>query len=155
MKYTREQATAVFWSKVQVGEPDECWPWKGCSNRLGYGFFGWEGKIALAHRLAFFLSGAFLAEGLCVCHACDNPICCNPGHLFAGTKRQNSQDAVCKERMARGEKHGQSKLTESDILRLRNDRMDGMTYDQLSHNYGVSVSAVYCAVNRITWRHVQ
>lgn len=39
-------------------------------------------------------------KGLWVLHHCDNPICCNPGHLFLGTAADNTQDSWRKGRHA-------------------------------------------------------
>jgi len=33
------------------------------------------------------------------CHRCDNPPCCNPAHLYVGTRKQNIADAVERKRL--------------------------------------------------------
>ncbi|MEU7855165.1 HNH endonuclease [Nonomuraea sp. NPDC049141] len=42
-----------------------------------------------------------LTSEVVVCHHCDNPPCCNPGHLFLGSYADNTADMVQKGR-ARG-----------------------------------------------------
>ena len=103
MKPIRER----FWLLVRVTEEDMCWEWLGNTTEKGYGQLpvSTEGHRR-AHRLAFELSGGILQDDEIVCHTCDNPSCCNPKHLFAGTHQDNRDDCVKKNRQAKGMKAG-------------------------------------------------
>lgn len=90
--------TEVFWSRVDRRADDECWPWRGGKLKDGYGGFYLDGHTIGAHRAAWILTFGEIAQGLLVCHTCDNPPCCNPHHLFLGTDGDNQRDSVAKGR---------------------------------------------------------
>jgi hypothetical protein len=80
-----------FWSKVDQGAPDECWPWTACRILNGYGHFRWGGKMTGAHRVAYELT--YGSPGVLeVDHTCHNRSCCNPAHLRAVTHKQNTEN---------------------------------------------------------------
>jgi hypothetical protein len=73
----------------------------GQRSRDGYGHIGAggkHGKTLNAHKAAWELVHGPVPDGLLVCHACDNPPCCNVEHLFLGTKSDNAWDCIRKGR---------------------------------------------------------
>jgi len=90
-----------FWSKVSIYWDAECWPWTaGLMGRMGYGNFSVGGRNRAAHRVAWeSANGESIPDGKFVCHRCDNPVCCNPAHLFLGTHADNMRDARTKGRL--------------------------------------------------------
>jgi hypothetical protein len=122
--------------------PDACWPWISARNARGYGVFQLYGRTRLAHRMVAHLRIGFLPRSLCVCHkVCDNPPCCNPAHLFVGTRADNTSDMVRKGRnyVARGECSGAAKLTQSQVLAIR---QSSESQRALGRRYGVDHSTI-------------
>jgi hypothetical protein len=78
------------------------------------------------------------------CHTCDNPKCCNPKHLFAGTRQQNNDDKIAKGRGVMGEKVWTSKLTVEQVAFIRSHKPEGVKRlpnglpEKLAAQFGVS-----------------
>lgn len=90
-----------FWLKVKRSHLWECWPWIGARDKDGYGQFNYDGHTVRAHRVAFFLTKGKWPKNLAL-HECDYPPCCNPFHIFDGTRKDNTQQSH-----ARGRAHNQ------------------------------------------------
>ena len=92
-----------FWSKVDSsGGPDACWEWQGYRLPLGYGQYTQNRIHYRANRVAALLGGISLRSEDLACHSCDNPPCCNPSHLFAGSPHDNVLDMIDKGRCRAG-----------------------------------------------------
>lgn len=117
MKTTIEK----FWSNISVKSADECWLWKKCTDKDGYGKTTIEDKDIRVHRYAYYLSYGSLRKNLMVLHTCDNRLCCNPNHLYQGTALQNAKDRDTRGRSIhpKGEKHGNFKLLDIEVQDIR------------------------------------
>lgn len=150
-----------FWTKVDVGEPDACWPWKGpIRGRSPYGAFKADRTAHGAHRVSWEIANGPIPAGLQVLHRCDNPPCVNPAHLFVGTRADNMRDAAAKGRLPlamieqSGEKNVNARLTADVVRAIRADRAAGMKLVPLASKYGVGYSTVRDVVHGRTWSHV-
>lgn len=135
--------------------PNGCINFTGSKGKFGHGELAYKGVRYRAHRLAYIAYIGPIPDGLVVCHACDNPSCINPEHLFIGTQADNLADARKKKRMKAplvyGEQHGLSRLTESDVLKIREDNRP---YRQIARDYGVNPSTIKRAKTGETWGHI-
>lgn len=140
-----------LWSFIdQSAGPDSCWPWKGW-KRYGYGLLRRDGRMQMAHRLVW---RDVYGEPIpaVVMHTCDNPPCCNPTHLRAGTNTDNMRDAIQKGRHCHGERHFNAKITaEIAASILASDE----TSTVLGARYGVNPSVIRKVRLGSSWRHVR
>ena len=157
---------ARFASRINMRGPDECWPWSGKHSTLhGYGVIyigkGDNGKpvMMVAHRVAYMLAVGPIPGRLCVLHRCDNPPCCNPAHLFLGTRLENHKDMMAKGRQSKppllaGEDNPKSKLTEMDVRHIRMARNWGVSTGCLARRYCVRLNTIRAVLIGRTWRRV-
>ncbi len=118
--------------------PSGCWEFEGSRLPFGYGQISNPGGIPKrTHCLMWEIVFGPIPEGLCVLHTCDNPPCCNPAHLFLGTRTDNAADKVAKGRQAKGETL--SKLTLEQVKAIRADQRSGYV---VAKEYGVNGSTI-------------
>jgi hypothetical protein len=139
-----------FWEKVDICGEDECWNWLASKTTTGnYGQFG----STRAHRIAWILTNGDIPRGLCVCHKCDNRICCNPKHLFLGTIADNNADRNRKRRQAKGYSMPH-KLTEEKVLEIRELCEKRISRRKIAKIYNVCHGTINAIYSRRKWRHV-
>jgi hypothetical protein len=133
-----------------------CWITDLASNNQGYPVIRSEGKTINASRLMYKLHyKTEIPKDICVCHKCDNPHCINPSHLFLGTKKENSQDMLHKNREARGDKLPQTKLTEVQVKEIKLLLAKGdLSKGKIGKLFGVSSATIWDIEKGITWKYV-
>lgn len=144
-----------FWEKVWACKKSSCWEWTGSTNGGRYGKIKRAGKEISAHRASWEIHFGKIPADIHVCHACDNPLCVNPAHLFLGTCADNHLDKVSKGRQSRGAIHGSAKLSNGAVLNIRRYYGAGaVTQKWLADVYGVTQVLVGKIVRREVWRHI-
>lgn len=151
----RKSLDELFWSKVNIRSPDECWEWTGCLVGKGYGGFGVKRKTVRAHRQSWILTHGEIPDGLQVLHKCDNHTCVNPNHLFLGTNSDNMADKVSKGRQTRGESIKKAKLTAAQIVQIRHYHKCGNSHGTIARLFDVDKVTISNVVNHKTWNHVR
>ena len=150
----REKQLKRFWAKVAKAGPNDCWLWLAACSSDGhrYGAFNVDGKVKRAHRMAYEIVNGPIADGMNVCHKCDNDRCVNPAHLFLGTQADNIKDAAQKNRMAFGVCHHLAKLDDDKVRRIREASLAGASQRALAREYGMSKTTIGDVVRGKTWR---
>jgi hypothetical protein len=153
---TRFSARDLEKFETQFTKTDGCWLWQGCLHPDGYGMFQARGANKAfpvrAHRAAYALYTAPIAAGQLVLHRCDVRNCVNPAHLYLGTQQDNLDDAVVRNRTAKGSRSSKSKLTDIEVQEIRRRSSLGETQVILGKAYGVSHNAIGRILNGRSWQ---
>lgn len=144
-----------FWNKVIVRGDNDCWTWTG-KTRRGYGrVYLPGGKYVPATKVAWeIMYRRPFPKGMIACHSCDNPICVNPRHIFAGTHLDNTRDCINKGRRAPqdGMHNGNSKLTADEVRKIRQLYASGkFPIKQIASFFCVGKSQVHNIVSGASW----
>lgn len=145
----------------------ECLRFTGNINRRsGYGQIGiGRRRTGRAHCVSWVLHNqSDIPAGMQICHSCDNRWCVNPEHLWLGTPKENTQDALRKGRYSirLGSSHPTVKLDEAAVAAIRArwrkgvnaSRGTGTSSVELAQEFGVSPSTIKGVANRLWWTHV-
>ena len=122
---------------------DDCieWPYGRCR---GYGKIVIDNKHMGAHRYVCIQAHGEPNGRMDAAHNCGNRLCVNPRHLRWDTRKGNEADKLAHGRHVRGERNGQSKLSEDavkEIMSLRGIE-SGVS---LARRFGVSPNTI-CAI---------
>ena len=114
-------------SKI-IETSNSCMEWQGARSPSGYGEIKIQGKKYNTHRVVYRIVCGVFDYSLWVLHKCDNPPCCNPDHLFLGTRSDNMKDCFKKGRLTHiynkrptqtAQKNHMAKLSKSRINFIR------------------------------------
>lgn len=147
----------------KIGPEDDngCWPWLGIKSS-GYGmvsrnYLDIKTRMATITHLVYESLVGPIPPGHEICHTCDNRQCVNPAHLFAGTRKENLQDAATKGRMGRdmhGIKNGNARLNDKQVLEIRRRWAGGENQHSIAKRFGTTPTNVSMICTRQTWSHI-
>lgn len=142
----------------------------GSSGYTKVTLFPPQGRTTVyVHRL---VAGAFIGpcpDGLVVNHLDGNKLNNHFSNLeyttYGGNSRHASNSGLLPtglrhgrhthpERTARGERGGRTKVTEGQVIAIREARANGSSVAALALEYGLCKSGICAIVNRINWKHV-
>ncbi len=152
--YTQKQIDR-FWSNVDMGGTDQCWPWKRSQHPGGYGqvalLIDGQNRVHKAHKVAWEIHhGKRLPMWQRVKHSCGNRLCCNPHHVVLTDSVEPSGETI---NQARGESHGKAKLTEKQA-RLIKYKLNLLTTRDIADAFSVAYHTVWDLRKGITWKHI-
>ena len=125
-----------------------------------YGVIKFNGKMERVHRVALMIAlGVFSlpkknanGEAVECAHKCDNPLCCEPTHLYLATKAENGADRT-KNGLMRGEKNPNGNTKEEIARAIKLSKGEGSKQER-AIRFGVTKSVVKNIDQGVSWAHL-
>lgn len=130
LKEYKEQRLKKILSRTVITKSG-CMEWIGCLYPSGYAQIRAFGKQESGSRIVWKLFYGEIPKELWVLHSCDNRKCCNPEHLFLGTRQDNVNDMMNKERNY----HKINKEQKQEIIQMA---IAGIPYYKIAEKFNVS-----------------
>lgn len=142
------------WLKAHVGHTgSSCLRWPYGASDEGYGKIAQDGKWRNASRvMCEIVHGPAPTPSHQACHSCGkgHEACVSPAHLYWGTPTQNNADQLIHGTRARGERQGQSRLTEAVVLEIRR-QAEAVPQVEIARRFGITKQLVNKIVRRERW----
>lgn len=132
----------------------ECLIWPYSTDSAGYGRLGNKDGWRGAHVLMLEMTAGPkpTPEHECA-HSCGkgHKGCVNPRHLRWATPSENAMDKLPHGTHIFGERHGRAKLTDNQVLEIRELLAQGTSQDKIAETFGVSQASVSLIRHRKRW----
>lgn len=166
---TDEKIIDRFMDKVLLPTVEgTCWIWTAGLTKKGYGQFKMNRKNHQAHRVSWeIFREEPLIDGLELDHICHCRNCINPSHLRQGDHKENManlseagrevrrENGRKRGRKARGENHGKSKLTEAQVIEIKELLTNtNLSQKEIGKKYGVSRMQISKIKTGRAWSHL-
>lgn len=151
----RTRAENRFWNKVNYINnedgslnKDVCWVWDASTGEDGYGTFWYENKVRRANRVTIAITTDIDYDDIDnALHKCGNRSCCNPAHIYDGTRAENWDDAV---------EHGTVRgFTHEEVREMREMRDRGLSYNEIADELDEHKQTVYRIITRQHYARVE
>ena len=138
----------------------DCVVWLRGKVCIGYGRFGFNGRLYLAHRVAKYLAGGateaeFSNPKVIFRHKCNNPSCIKPSHIILGTQLDNMRDRDLAGRTSKGMQRPGAKLSNAQVREIKKLLRSRFFYRYIiADAYGVAKSTIQAIDENKKWKHV-
>lgn len=147
---TRAVAIRHLLETSSINPATGCWEWQGSKTSDRYGQLSKDNIVEAfsargAHRLSKMLIDGWEPEGRHeqTRHQCHNRACINPDHILIGSAKQNAEDRALAGKQANGERHPNARLSDNDVIAIRQQAFAGDDRATLAGRYKVTQGHIY------------